>query len=1213
MKKTIRWTLLSMFLSLPMFIVSCGSKPCVPGATQRCVCNTGAEGSQSCSVSGTSWEPCQCTTAATDGGPISEIQPEQPDVSSPKHVSEEDARKMTDEIRRLDQANPLEGTGGIVEHYLPFPESYHMGITQGTACDGHSGTLRGSIDFNIAGIYERTNQIKALASAAGEVFKVNIYKTGYGHHVVLRHSDGTFSLYAHLGTVFVQEGTKVCRGQELGIIDSTGHSTGPHLHYEQRKTDYTINPNPTFKELPSPPTACYPCTVTSHTQSACYKSANKLACQSLPTLTYPPNAAVFKVNESVSFAWTLGDTQKNHTIKIRNTDKNATVLERQIGTSTSLSHAFQEEGAYSWSVSYSDSQCPNGTCEATGNFVVRGSSSTNCQSSSTVECGNKGVCVNGTCLDTFSVDGIAKVFDRVASEENVPSCILKAMGEVESNWDQRAVDLNGGKGVMQLTGQSKIDSLAKDLSVNSSLLVENSMRGVYYNIKAAARYMNDLVARSKNTSSPLIYPGEPLDKVETWWFVIVAYNGGGIDGKLTSSNYPYRVFNRYLLSTKVPKISIDLKAFPPSQSYRVATAQEEANYECTRTDKDLQPPVPKDGKCYIRTFQPFDVKKLSKVHSCQGSVATCPTGQKKCSNGSCAICCEDKDCSGTQTCKSGRCEGNCRTDKDCSGNFACQNNQCSSSVCSNGYQLCKSQCISQSGCCGDSDCRGNFACLNNQCSTSVCTTSYKLCNSVCIASAKCCQDSDCSQEKRCQSGTCVSRCAAQQTWCNRQCVDTQKDTSHCGRCSNACKSGFSCQNGRCRCPSGQKDCGGSCSVCCSNNDCNLSQVCQSGRCIGNCRSDQDCKGNFACQNNQCSSSVCSNGYQLCKSQCIANTGCCTDQDCSGNFACQNNQCSTTACIQGYKPCNNRCILNAGCCTDQDCSGNFACQNNQCSGQCVSGYQSCNGQCILSTGCCRDSDCGGNFACQNNQCSSSTCVQGYKLCNNRCIRNSSCCDGQKRNCFYRCPNGTTVTGQETCQSGSWGSCSPSGTCPPSTPTGINGYWNASKKWNYISWNRVSGATQYRLYWGTSNNVTKSSNKMPLTSTTDFGHSGVVQGYTYYYRVAAVNSAGESSLSSTTSVYVPSTTPSTPTGVRAYYDGTKRWNYIYWNRVSGATHYRVYWGTSSGVTKSSNKMPLTSTTDFGHSGVVRGYTYYYRVAAVNSAGESPLSGVVSARVP
>ena len=92
-------------------------------------------------------------------------------------------------------------------------------------------------------------------------------------------------------------------------------------------------------------------------------------------------------------------------------------------------------------------------------------------------------------------------------------------------------------------------------------------------------------------------------------------------------------------------------------------------------------------------------------------------------------------------------------------------------------------------------------------------------------------------------------------------------------------------------------------------------------------------------------------------------------------------------------------------------------------------------------------------------------------------------------------------------------------PPPTPVGVGGFYLPSGPYNYIYWSASSGATSYVLYWGTSPSVSTSSMTLGPTSTTSFAHTGVVSGYTYYYRVAAINSSGQSALSSTVSITVP----------------------------------------------------------------------------------------------
>ncbi len=74
------------------------------------------------------------------------------------------------------------------------------------------------------------------ASAAGKVIisKSSGWNGGYGSYVVISHSNGTQTLYAHLSKNNVSEGESVNSGQTIGLIGQTGKSTGPHLHFEVR-------------------------------------------------------------------------------------------------------------------------------------------------------------------------------------------------------------------------------------------------------------------------------------------------------------------------------------------------------------------------------------------------------------------------------------------------------------------------------------------------------------------------------------------------------------------------------------------------------------------------------------------------------------------------------------------------------------------------------------------------------------------------------------------------------------------------------------------------------------------------------------------------------------------------------------------------------------------------------------------------------------------
>ncbi|MCF2526820.1 transglycosylase family protein [Yinghuangia soli] len=56
----------------------------------------------------------------------------------------------------------------------------------------------------------------------------------YGNEVVIRHADGKYSQYGHMSKISVSVGQKVGTGTQVGLVGSTGNSTGPHLHFEIR-------------------------------------------------------------------------------------------------------------------------------------------------------------------------------------------------------------------------------------------------------------------------------------------------------------------------------------------------------------------------------------------------------------------------------------------------------------------------------------------------------------------------------------------------------------------------------------------------------------------------------------------------------------------------------------------------------------------------------------------------------------------------------------------------------------------------------------------------------------------------------------------------------------------------------------------------------------------------------------------------------------------
>lgn len=105
------------------------------------------------------------------------------------------------------------------------------GLCISRECGGHSG-----LDISAP------QGTPVRAATAGTVVSVNSSGAAYGLHVVVKHSDGVFTLYAHLSAISVSNGQTVGAGQQVGNVGSTGASSGPHLHFEVRNhpTDFGV-------------------------------------------------------------------------------------------------------------------------------------------------------------------------------------------------------------------------------------------------------------------------------------------------------------------------------------------------------------------------------------------------------------------------------------------------------------------------------------------------------------------------------------------------------------------------------------------------------------------------------------------------------------------------------------------------------------------------------------------------------------------------------------------------------------------------------------------------------------------------------------------------------------------------------------------------------------------------------------------------------------
>ncbi len=124
---------------------------------------------------------------------------------------------------------PKPGKSLVKGANAPYYEGYYIRPIVG----GHK--TQGLHGYNGIDIGAKTGT-PIIASAPGEVIisRTGTWNAGYGNYVVIAHPNGTQTLYAHLSYNIVTEGQTVKQGQLVGLLGSTGNSTGPHVHFEIR-------------------------------------------------------------------------------------------------------------------------------------------------------------------------------------------------------------------------------------------------------------------------------------------------------------------------------------------------------------------------------------------------------------------------------------------------------------------------------------------------------------------------------------------------------------------------------------------------------------------------------------------------------------------------------------------------------------------------------------------------------------------------------------------------------------------------------------------------------------------------------------------------------------------------------------------------------------------------------------------------------------------
>ena len=101
--------------------------------------------------------------------------------------------------------------------------------------DSGNAEFHPGIDFK----GKKGDEVKCTAS--GKIVFAG-WSNGYGKCIRIQHINNFQTVYGHLSRILVKEGQEVNVGDKIGLVGSTGHSTGAHLHYEVRKNGKPVNP-----------------------------------------------------------------------------------------------------------------------------------------------------------------------------------------------------------------------------------------------------------------------------------------------------------------------------------------------------------------------------------------------------------------------------------------------------------------------------------------------------------------------------------------------------------------------------------------------------------------------------------------------------------------------------------------------------------------------------------------------------------------------------------------------------------------------------------------------------------------------------------------------------------------------------------------------------------------------------------------------------------
>ncbi|MEO6013276.1 MAG: M23 family metallopeptidase [Devosia sp.] len=146
----------------------------------------------------------------------------------------DDANTVAEALERFKAARVAADVAPV---HKPITDAMRISSTFGNRKDPFTGRLA----FHSGLDYAAPQGSTVISAGAGKVSFVGQI-SGYGNVVEVSHGNGLVTRYGHLSAFLVKEGQSVNTGTPIARVGSTGRSTGPHLHFEVRRTDNAVDP-----------------------------------------------------------------------------------------------------------------------------------------------------------------------------------------------------------------------------------------------------------------------------------------------------------------------------------------------------------------------------------------------------------------------------------------------------------------------------------------------------------------------------------------------------------------------------------------------------------------------------------------------------------------------------------------------------------------------------------------------------------------------------------------------------------------------------------------------------------------------------------------------------------------------------------------------------------------------------------------------------------